>query len=113
MHQSICYIAANRWTVSVAWGFVVTMARASCCAREMQMPARTFMNWYWPADYKARAFNTNPLAHNQCERPALYYLASAWRTVVRVIVFEKPNPELWDLVILALPILCARRLLDE
>uniref|UniRef100_A0A453INS3 Uncharacterized protein n=1 Tax=Aegilops tauschii subsp. strangulata TaxID=200361 RepID=A0A453INS3_AEGTS len=80
--------------------------------REMQMPA-TFMNWYGPADYKARAFNTKPLAHNQCERPALYYLASAWRTVVRVIVFEKPDPELWDLVMLALPILCVRRLLDE
>jgi hypothetical protein len=22
MHQSICYDSANRWTVSVAWGFV-------------------------------------------------------------------------------------------
>uniref|UniRef100_A0A453PAH2 Uncharacterized protein n=1 Tax=Aegilops tauschii subsp. strangulata TaxID=200361 RepID=A0A453PAH2_AEGTS len=83
MQQSICYDAANRWTVSVAWGFVVTVTRGVMPAREMEMPARTFLNWYRRADYKAHAFNTRPLARNQCERPALYYLASARRTVVR------------------------------
>ena len=83
MQQSICYDAANRWTVTVAWGFVVTVTRGVMPAREMEMPARTFLNWYRRADYKAHAFNTRPLARNQCERPALYYLASAWRTVVR------------------------------
>jgi hypothetical protein len=83
MQQSICYDAANRWTVSVAWGFVVTVARGVMPAREMEMPARTFLNWYRRADYKSHAFNTRPLARNQCEKPALYYLASARRTVVR------------------------------
>ncbi|XP_047077122.1 uncharacterized protein LOC124687375 isoform X1 [Lolium rigidum] len=83
MQQSICYDAASRWTVSVAWGFVVTVARGVMPAREMEMPARTFLNWYRRADYKSHAFNTRPLARNQCEKPALYYLASARRTVVR------------------------------
>ncbi|VAI48081.1 unnamed protein product [Triticum turgidum subsp. durum] len=83
MQQSICYDAANRWTVTVAWGFVVTVTRGVMPAREMEMPTRTFLNWYRRADYKAHAFNTRPLARNQCERPALYYLASARRTVVR------------------------------
>ncbi|VAI48079.1 unnamed protein product [Triticum turgidum subsp. durum] len=82
-NQSICYDAANRWTVTVAWGFVVTVTRGVMPAREMEMPTRTFLNWYRRADYKAHAFNTRPLARNQCERPALYYLASARRTVVR------------------------------
>uniref|UniRef100_A0ACD5YSF1 Uncharacterized protein n=1 Tax=Avena sativa TaxID=4498 RepID=A0ACD5YSF1_AVESA len=83
MQQSICYDAANRWTVSVAWGFVVTVARGVMPAREMEMPARTFLNWYRRADYKSHAFNTRPLVRHQCEKPALYYLASARRTVVR------------------------------
>ena len=79
----ICYIAANRWTVSVAWGFVVTGdgGEGVVLAREMEMPARTFMNRYRRADYKACALNTKPLAHNQCKRPAaLYYLASSCST---------------------------------
>uniref|UniRef100_A0ACD5YXJ0 Uncharacterized protein n=1 Tax=Avena sativa TaxID=4498 RepID=A0ACD5YXJ0_AVESA len=83
MQQSICYDAANRWTVSVAWGFVVMVARGVMPAREMEMPARTFLNWYRRADYKSHAFNTRPLARHPCEKPALYYLASARRTVVR------------------------------
>ncbi|KQK00787.1 hypothetical protein BRADI_3g51770v3 [Brachypodium distachyon] len=83
MQQSICYDVANRWTVSVAWGFVAMVSRGATPAREMEMPARTFLNWYKRADYKAHAFNTRPLARNHCERPALYYLASARRTVVR------------------------------
>ncbi|CAM0944763.1 unnamed protein product [Alopecurus aequalis] len=83
MQQSICYDAANQWTVSVAWGFVVMVTRGVLPAREMEMPARTFLNWYRRADYKSHAFNTRPLARNHCEKPALYYLASARRTVVR------------------------------
>ena len=77
MQQSICYDAANRWTVSVAWGFVVTVARGVMPAREMEMPARTFLNWYRRADYTAYAFNTRPLARTPCHKPAVYYLSSA------------------------------------
>jgi hypothetical protein len=101
----------------------------------METPARTFLNWYRRADYKAHAFNTRPLARKPCEMPALYYLASARRTVARsgettvtryqrwrrrndvrpacrwkipdpdllldsVIVIKKPDPSLWDRVII-------------
>ncbi|XP_066327479.1 uncharacterized protein [Miscanthus floridulus] len=83
MQQSICYDEAKRWTVSVAWGFVVMVARGVISPREMETPARTFLNWYRRADYKSHAFNTRPLARNPCERPALYYLASARRAVAR------------------------------
>ncbi|KAL6899480.1 hypothetical protein ACP4OV_006138 [Aristida adscensionis] len=83
MQQSICYDGGNRWTVSVAWGFVATVARGVIPPREMEMPARTFLNWYRRADYRSHAFNTRPLARKPCERPALYYLASARRTVAR------------------------------
>ncbi|CAN6239594.1 unnamed protein product [Urochloa humidicola] len=83
MQQSICYDEARRWTVSVAWGFVVTVARGRIPPREMETPARTFQNWYRRADYKAHAFNTRPLARNRCEQPAIYYLAAARRAVAR------------------------------
>ncbi|CAN6274920.1 unnamed protein product [Urochloa humidicola] len=83
MQQSICYDEARRWTVSVAWGFVVTVARGVISPREMETPARTFQNWYRRADYKSHAFNTRPLARNPCEQPALYYLAAARRAVAR------------------------------
>ncbi|KAK8462834.1 hypothetical protein SEVIR_1G277900v4 [Setaria viridis] len=83
MQQSICYDEARRWTVSVAWGFVVMVARGAIPAREMETPARTFQNWYRRADYKSHAFNTRPLARNPCEMPALYYLAAARRAVAR------------------------------
>ncbi|CAL5055013.1 unnamed protein product [Urochloa decumbens] len=83
MQQSICYDESRRWTVSVAWGFVVTVARGLIPPREMETPARTFQNWYRRADYKAHAFNTRPLARNPCQHPALYYLAAARRAVAR------------------------------
>jgi hypothetical protein len=79
MQQSICYDGANRWTVSVAWGFAVLVARGVMSPREMEMPARTFLNWYRRADYTAYAFNTRPLARSPCQKPAVYYLSSARR----------------------------------
>ncbi|KAG8065930.1 hypothetical protein GUJ93_ZPchr0004g39931 [Zizania palustris] len=77
MQQSICYDGDNRWTVSVAWGFAVLVARGVMSPREMEMPARTFLNWYRRADYTAYAFNTRPMARSPCQKPAVYYLSSA------------------------------------
>ncbi|XP_006652683.2 uncharacterized protein LOC102710778 [Oryza brachyantha] len=79
MQQSICYEGRNRWTVSVAWGFAVLVSRGVMSPREMEMPARTFLNWYRRADYTAYAFNTRPLARSPCQKPAVYYLSSAQR----------------------------------
>ncbi|KAG0450506.1 hypothetical protein HPP92_026874 [Vanilla planifolia] len=45
--------------------------------REMERPARTFLNWYRRADYTAYAFNTRPVARNPCQKPFLYYLSSS------------------------------------
>ncbi|KAK3158736.1 hypothetical protein QOZ80_2AG0140940 [Eleusine coracana subsp. coracana] len=83
MQQSICYDVERGWTVSVAWGFVVTAARGLVPAREMETPARTFLNWYRREGYRAHAFNTRPVARTPCEAPRLYYLASARRAVAR------------------------------
>ncbi|KAG2568226.1 uncharacterized protein LOC120683362 [Panicum virgatum] len=100
MQQSICYDDANRWTVSVAWGFVVLVARGVMSPREMEMPARTFLNWYPRADYTAYAFNTRPMARSPCQKPAVYYMSSARRapdrdggetTVTRYERWRHPN----------------------
>ncbi|XP_020083820.1 uncharacterized protein LOC109707140 [Ananas comosus] len=77
MQQSICYDRERRWTVSVSWGFAVQVVRGVMSPREMEMPARTFLNWYRRADYTAYAFNTRPVARNPCQRPHVYYLAAA------------------------------------
>ncbi|XP_060206965.1 uncharacterized protein LOC132634866 [Lycium barbarum] len=125
MQQSICYDKANSWTVSVSWGFAVQIFRGVLSPREIEMPSRTFLNWYKRADYTAYAFNTRPVARNPCQKPFVFYLSSAkmspysnqtvsqytrhrvphpackWKVadpaqVDRVQVFKKPDPHLWD-----------------
>nr|XP_010933989.1 uncharacterized protein LOC105054219 [Elaeis guineensis] len=124
--QSICYEADHLWTVSISWGFAVHLVRGVMSPREMEMPARTFLNWYRRADYTAYSFNTRPVARHPCQKPSVYYLSSsrydaARRTTItvyerhrevhpacrwkmdnpsafvdRVVVYKKPDPSLWD-----------------
>ncbi|PKU74216.1 hypothetical protein MA16_Dca021620 [Dendrobium catenatum] len=99
MQQSICYDVKRHWTLSVSWGFVVQVVRGVMSPREMERPARTFLNWYRRADYKAYAFNTRPVARNPCQKPFLYYLSSSsftnssGMTVTRYSRYmEQPHP---------------------
>ncbi|KAF3320533.1 hypothetical protein FCM35_KLT15229 [Carex littledalei] len=126
MQQSICYDKVHQWTVSVSWGLAVQVIRGIMSPREMEMPARTFLNWKRRADYTAYAFNTRPLARNPCQKPYVYYMSearfdAAKRTTVtrydlnrtdrlacqwkmadpaeildHIVVFKKPDPGLWD-----------------
>ncbi|KAF7151541.1 hypothetical protein RHSIM_Rhsim02G0234700 [Rhododendron simsii] len=125
MQQSICYDSAKKWTVSVSWGFAVQVFRGILSPREIEMPSRTFLNWYRRADYTAYAFNTRPVSRNVCQKPFVFYLSKArldsltnhtvseylrhrvphplcrWKMpdpddLARVEVFKKPDPNLWD-----------------
>lgn len=128
MQQSICYDKARSWTISVSWGFVVQIFRGVFSAREMEMPSRTFLNWYRRADYTAYAFNTRPVSRNPCQKPFVFYFSNAhsnstmqphivteyqrhrvphpecrWRmpdpsTIDLIRVYKKPDPHLWDRV---------------
>ena len=127
MQQSVCYNKAMKWTISVSWGFAVQIIRGVLSPREMEMPTRTFLNWYRRADYTAYAFNTRPVARNPCQKPFVYYLSKArfdknrnqtvseylrhrmqhplcrWRmtepsTIDKVIVYKEPDPQLWTRV---------------
>uniref|UniRef100_A0A7C9DT44 Uncharacterized protein n=1 Tax=Opuntia streptacantha TaxID=393608 RepID=A0A7C9DT44_OPUST len=124
MQQSICYEKRKKWTISVSWGFAVQIVRGVLSPREMEMPTRTFLNWYKRADYTAYAFNTRPLARNPCQKPYVYYMSEAqfdeaknttvsvylrhltehplckWNmvdpsTIEKVLVYKKPDPQLW------------------
>uniref|UniRef100_A0A7N0UKY1 Uncharacterized protein n=1 Tax=Kalanchoe fedtschenkoi TaxID=63787 RepID=A0A7N0UKY1_KALFE len=75
--QSICYDTARNWTVSVSWGYAVQVFRALKPAREMEIPVRSFKNWYKNYDPKGYSFNTRPLSEDRCEAPAVYYLTKA------------------------------------
>uniref|UniRef100_A0A5B7C2V0 Uncharacterized protein n=1 Tax=Davidia involucrata TaxID=16924 RepID=A0A5B7C2V0_DAVIN len=125
MQQSICYDRAKKWTVSVSWGFAVQIFRGVLSPREIEMPSRTFLNWYRRADYTAYAFNTRPVSRNPCQKPFVFYMSNArlhaptnrtvseyvrnriphpecrWKMpdpaqLDRVEVYKKPDPHLWN-----------------
>ncbi|CDY45382.1 BnaC06g42370D [Brassica napus] len=125
MQQSICYDKRRKWTVSVSWGYAAQIFRGIFSAREMEMPSRTFLNWYRRADYTAYAFNTRPVSRHPCKKPFVFYMTTTGvhpitnMTVSRyeshrvaqpecrwkmanpgdlrtVIVYKKPDPYLWD-----------------
>ncbi|KAI9075162.1 hypothetical protein K1719_042893 [Acacia pycnantha] len=69
MQQSICYDKARSWTISVSWGFAVQIFRGVFSPREMEMPSRTFLNWWKMVD---------PSNFDKVE------------------VYKKPDPYLWN-----------------
>ncbi|KAG4972915.1 hypothetical protein AAZX31_11G021900 [Glycine max] len=77
IQQSICHDRNRRWTISVSWGFAVQIFRGIFTQREMEMPSRTFLNWYRRADYTAYAFNTRPFSRNPCQKPFVFYFSKA------------------------------------
>ncbi|KAK7308965.1 hypothetical protein RJT34_05336 [Clitoria ternatea] len=125
IQQSICYEKKKKWTISVSWGFAVQIFRGIFSPREMEMPSRTFLNWYRRADYTAYAFNTRPVSRNPCQKPFVFYFSKAkfnstklqtvteyerhrvphpecrWKmadpsALDKVEVYKKTDPHLWD-----------------
>nr|GEW94289.1 hypothetical protein CTI12_AA216670 [Tanacetum cinerariifolium] len=125
IQQSICYDTKKGWTVSVSWGFAIQVFRGILSPREVEMPSRTFLNWYRRADYTAYAFNTRPVARNPCQKPFVFYMtkvrlnsttnqtiseyarhrvphpACKWKTIDpsnldKVVIYKRPDPQLWD-----------------
>lgn len=125
IQQSICYEKKKTWTISVSWGFAIQILRGVLSPREIEMPSRTFLNWYRRADYTAYAFNTRPVARSPCQRPFVFYMSRArfdsitnqtvtvydrhrvsypackWNItspaeIDRIVVYKKPDPHLWD-----------------
>lgn len=100
MQQSICYDENHQWTVSVSWGYAVQIFRGIFSARDMERPARTFLNWYREANYKGYPFNTRSFSRNDCQKPFIFHLSNATydvmtnETVTRYIKIQpKPNPK--------------------
>ncbi|CAN8295082.1 unnamed protein product [Cochlearia groenlandica] len=75
--QSICYDQSRFWSISVSWGFSVQIIRGIISPRELEMPSRTFLNWFRKADYIGYAFNTRPVSRHPCQRPFVFYVNSA------------------------------------
>lgn len=98
IQQSFCYDNDKYWSITVSWGFVVQVMRGIFSPRELEIPTRTFFNWYKRADYTAYAFNTRPVARHPCQKPFLFYLSSVSynekrRQIVGVYSRHKePNP---------------------
>ncbi|KAG7015290.1 hypothetical protein SDJN02_22925, partial [Cucurbita argyrosperma subsp. argyrosperma] len=98
MQQSICYDRPRGWTVSVSWGFAVQISRGIFPAREIELPMRTFLNWYRRADYSAYTFNSRPVVRNPCQKPFIFYFSdadfnsSAGVTVTEYLKERSPHP---------------------
>ncbi|XP_050231149.1 uncharacterized protein LOC126680134 [Mercurialis annua] len=96
MQQSICYDKKRYWSISVSWGFVVQIWRGVISPRELEMPTRTFLNWYRKADYTAYAFNTRPVTKHPCLKPFIFYMSNtkydrARRQIISVYTRHKSN----------------------
>ncbi|PRQ58234.1 hypothetical protein RchiOBHm_Chr1g0357031 [Rosa chinensis] len=76
--QSICYDINRSWTISVSWGYAVQIFQGISSAREMELPLRTFLNWYKRADHTAYTFNTASVNRHACQVPFVYYLSNAF-----------------------------------
>ncbi|CAN8230878.1 unnamed protein product [Cochlearia groenlandica] len=125
LQQSICYDKHKSWTISVSWGYAVQIFRGIFSPREMEMPSRTFLNWYKRADYTAYAFNTRPVSRNPCQKPFVFYMSTTkfdrqlnttvseysrhrvshpscrWKMtnpaeINTIVVYKKPDPHLWE-----------------
>ncbi|KAL6128671.1 hypothetical protein ACLB2K_072026 [Fragaria x ananassa] len=123
--QSICYDINRSWTVSVSWGYAVQIFRGISSAREIELPPRTFLNWYKKADHTSYPFNTAPVSRHACHEPFVYYLSNAiyntstnqttteyvrhqtrmpecnWKLanpsrIHKVLVLKSSDPHLWD-----------------
>lgn len=96
MQQSICYDRKRYWSISVSWGYVVQILRGVISPRELEMPTRTFLNWFKRADYTAYSFNTRPVTKHPCQKPFIYYMRSVWydrsKRVTVGIYNRKRNP---------------------
>lgn len=128
MQQSICYDKKRYWTISISWGYVVQVLRGVLSPRELEMPTRTFLNWYKRADYTAYSFNTRPVTNkNPCQKAFLFYMNRTRYDPVRkqiigtyyrfksrppyctwkmespekinsIIISKRPNPLRWQMV---------------
>ncbi|CAA2996714.1 DUF604 domain-containing [Olea europaea subsp. europaea] len=76
IQQSICYNEKQYWSISVSWGFVVQIIRGIISPRELEMPTRTFLNWYRRDGYTAYAFNTRPVSKHPGQKPFMYYMTT-------------------------------------
>ncbi|XP_014501440.1 uncharacterized protein LOC106762188 [Vigna radiata var. radiata] len=87
MQQSICYDHKRIWSISISWGFVVQVLRGVLSPRELEMPTRTFLNWYKRADYTAYSFNTRPVTKNPCQKAFLFYMNTTRYDPVKNTIF--------------------------
>ncbi|WVZ15156.1 hypothetical protein V8G54_012722 [Vigna mungo] len=87
MQQSICYDHKRIWSISISWGFVVQVLRGVLSPRELEMPTRTFLNWYKRADYTAYSFNTRPVTKNPCQKAFLFYMNTTRYDPVKKTIF--------------------------
>lgn len=128
IQQSICYDKIRSWTVSVSWGYVVQIYRGIIPAKDVSVPAKTFIDWNFGDEDVYFSFNTRPISYDSCQKPFVYYLSNAffdlnsnrtaseysrheesvsgcdWKIadpsrVKRIEVYKKPYPHLWDKVI--------------
>ncbi|CAN4119958.1 unnamed protein product [Withania somnifera] len=99
MQQSICYDKERYWSISVTWGCVVQIIRGNISPRELEMPTRTFLNWYRRADCTAYAFNTRPIIGIYYRRreppPYCRWKVESPDKVNNIVLLKRPDSNRW------------------
>ncbi|KAG9129597.1 hypothetical protein Leryth_014443 [Lithospermum erythrorhizon] len=76
IQQSVCYDQRRFWSISVSWGYAVQITRGIISPRELERPARTFLNWYKGADLTAYTFNSRNPIRKPCQKPYVFYMST-------------------------------------
>ena len=74
LQQSICYDKEMNWSFSVSPGYTVHIFRGIFSPRELEIPSRTFLNWYRRDDFTTYEFNTRPVNRHPCQKPFAFYM---------------------------------------
>ena len=75
LQQSVCYVRARNWTLSVSWGYSAHVYENIFPRSYLKLPIETFRPWLrgWFPFYM---FNTRRVSRNPCEAPHWFFFDS-------------------------------------
>lgn len=73
LQHSFCYDWNRSRSVSVSWGYTIQLYPYLATAKQLETAFQTFQTWRsWSNG--PFTFNTQPMSHDPCERPVVYFL---------------------------------------
>lgn len=79
LQQSICYDRSNSITLSVSWGYSVSVYEGNILLPDLLASQKTFIPWKRTRNLTSSPymFKTTDFPRNPCKRPAMFFLENA------------------------------------